>query len=314
MPLSTYHAGERAVQDRAGVSAVAARSARAIRPTLPDAARAFLEEQTFVVLGWTDRRQRVWCSLPVGPPGFLHAPDEQTVAIDVAPTSGDPPASLVDGDHVGLLAIDPPSRRRMRTNGIATRNGGWVHVAVEQVVANCPRYITVRVPDEQTPDGTHGDKSETTQLKSEATQLSEAHRALITSADTFFVATALPERGPADASHRGGNPGFVEVSDANTITWPDYRGNSMFLTLGNLAVNPRAGLLFVDWTACAVLQITGSATVDWDPGAAALRPGAERLVRFDVETVLTHTVPGMMRRRLVELSRANPPVNVADHG
>ena len=87
--------------------------------------------------------------------------------------------------------------------------------------------------------------------------------AMIKKADTLFVASAHPERG-VDASHRGGNPGFVRIIDDLTLRIPDYLGNSMFNTLGNLAVNPRAGLVFVDFEQGTTLQVIGRGEVLWD--------------------------------------------------
>jgi predicted pyridoxine 5'-phosphate oxidase superfamily flavin-nucleotide-binding protein len=69
---------------------------------------------------------------------------------------------------------------------------------------------------------------------------------LIREADTFFIASSHRDGG-ADASHRGGNPGFVHVLNETKLIWPDYSGNGMFQTLGNLAIDPRAGLLFMDF-------------------------------------------------------------------
>ena len=93
----------------------------------------------------------------------------------------------------------------------------------------------------------------------------------------------------ADASHRGGRPGFAEVAyGGRQLTFPDYRGNRMFQTLGNLTINPRAGLLFVDWETGSTLQLTGRAQIVWDAQAVAPRPGAERLVEVTVGAVREH--------------------------
>lgn len=88
-----------------------------------------------------------------------------------------------------------------------------------------------------------------------------------------------------DASHWGGNPGFVQVS-GDRLRWPDYRGNAMFNTLGNLESYPRAGLLFPDFETGATLQLTGRASIDWDSAHAAASPGAERIVEFIIDEVV----------------------------
>ena len=93
-------------------------------------------------------------------------------------------------------------------------------------------------------------------------RLQEPQRELVERADTFFVTSAHPTRG-LDTSHRGGNPGFVEVVDDKTLRIPDYQGNSMFNTIGNLLVDPRAGLLFPDFNGRSFLQATGTTEVVW---------------------------------------------------
>jgi predicted pyridoxine 5'-phosphate oxidase superfamily flavin-nucleotide-binding protein len=110
----------------------------------------------------------------------------------------------------------------------------------------------------------------------------DEQRRLILNADTFFIASAYPEGG-ADASHRGGNPGFVWFLNGNTLEFPDYSGNTMFNTLGNIAVNPSAGLLFLDFEGGGTLQLTGEARIVWDVGRAAGFAGAERVVEFRVQ-------------------------------
>jgi predicted pyridoxine 5'-phosphate oxidase superfamily flavin-nucleotide-binding protein len=111
--------------------------------------------------------------------------------------------------------------------------------------------------------------------------LDDTGRAQIAAADTFFVATwsgAGVDGGGVDVSHRGGPAGFVRV-EGDTLVIPDYRGNRYFNTLGNLMLEPRAALLFVDFAAGRMLQLQGAAEVLWD---AHDLPHAERTWRFTV--------------------------------
>ena len=89
--------------------------------------------------------------------------------------------------------------------------------------------------------------------------------------------------------------------------FPDYRGNRMFQTLGNLTVDPHAGLLFLDWETGTTLQLTGRAQIVWDEDEVKARPGAERLVRFAVDVVHEHERAMPARWDLIEPSRLNPP-------
>src|SRR5262249_25058473 len=102
---------------------------------------------------------------------------------------------------------------------------------------------------------------------------------------TFFIASTHPQGG-ADASHRGGEPGFVQVPDAHTLQWPDYVGNNLFQTLGNLSVNPRAGLLFVDFERGRTLQLTGQAELLWKPRQGSTAPETGRSIRFHIGRVV----------------------------
>lgn len=137
-----FHAGELAVQQRAGVQPMAARVGRSIKPTIPPAAAQFLAERPFAIIASTDSETRPWASLLVGDLPFMHAVDEQTVQIRTLPHTSDPLwASLKAGGDVGLLAIEFATRRRMRLNGTAEwdHDGFIIHAA--QVYANCPKYI-----------------------------------------------------------------------------------------------------------------------------------------------------------------------------
>ena len=98
------------------------------------------------------------------------------------------------------------------------------------------------------------------------------------------------------------------MHDERRLSFPDYAGNTMFMTLGNLAANPRAGLLFLDWERGDTLQLSGRAVVDWSPERAAALPGAERVVDFEVDAVVRAPRALPLRWALEERSRFNPPV------
>lgn len=275
-----FHEGELAVQRRAGVEAMAAKIGRGIHAELAPAAIEFLAARRFVIVAAPDGRGAVWASPLTGAPGFLHAEGPRALAVAATPQVFDPLREALRREtRVGLLAIDFAARRRTRVNGVARpRAGGGFVVEVEQAYGNCPKYIHRReraaTPAALAP-----------RPPARSRTLSAAQRAWIASADTFFVATAHDERG-ADASHRGGAPGFVTALDERTIAWPDYPGNTMFQTLGNLTANPACGLLFVDFARGATLQVTGRAQVRWGEPPATDDAGTERSVVLAVEEVL----------------------------
>jgi len=298
---SPFHPGELAVQERAGMSAGAAKIGRSIDDAIAAPAAHFLAQRYTLYVGSLDSDGRPWASQLVGPPGFVTVVDPRTLSVDAAPGPGDPLLANVRGNpHVGLLAIDLVTRRRFRVNGVARiDDGGALRIAVDQAYGNCPKYIQRREPAAVSDDV--GDAARVTRH----TSLTPEARARIERADTFFLATANPSAG-TDVSHRGGRPGFVQATSADHLVWPDYQGNMMFMSLGNVAVHPRAGLLFVDFETGDVLQLTGRASIDWDPTRAAAFPGAQRLIDFDVETVIDAPRASPLRWRLVEPSPVNP--------
>jgi len=279
--LGIYHPGELGVQARAGVQEEAQQSERVIKTTMKPVAQEFLRQQPMAFVASVDAEGWVWASVVAGLPGFMMAFDEETIHMGAAPTTGDPlHDNLRVNSDIGLLIMEFATRRRMRVNGRAElQQDGSFDVHTQQVYANCPKYIQARrfeviAPAEQNPS----DVSRTDSLTAKQQQW-------ITQADTFFIASAHPEGG-ADASHRGGNPGFVTVVDPNTLIWPDYVGNKMFNTLGNIAANPKAGLLFLDFDTGSTLQLTGEANIIWDAAQIAKYKGAERLLSYRIQQVL----------------------------
>jgi uncharacterized protein len=291
-----YHSGELAVQQRMGQVGTAERVGRMVRQEIPVAAAAFLSEQPLIVLAAADDAGRVWTSLIAGPPGFVHADDARTITVDRQPAPGDPLVDVLRRPRqVGMIAVEPQTRRRMRVNGTAEPVGGGVRIHTEQVYSNCPKYLTRRHIEAARP------ATVVPQARRSAA-LDERQRAMISAIDTFFVGSADLE-GNADASHRGGNPGFLQVLSPTRLRWPDYRGNSMFMTLGNISANPRCGLLIPDWPTGATLQLTGSAEIVW-PGQPEL--GAQCWIDFTLTELVELTEVSPLRWSAAELSPANP--------
>ncbi|NUW34735.1 pyridoxamine 5'-phosphate oxidase family protein [Nonomuraea sp. SMC257] len=291
------HPGERSVQRRTGLTAEGLGSA-GVRATIPPVAAEFLRQQRLAVIAAADDTGAAWVSVLTGPPGFITAADDRTVIADRLPGAGDPLAGLFDAERqVGMLLIEPASRRRMRANGRAHRDGSRLLIRTEQVYSNCPKYLQTRTYADDVPS--EGGTALVT------AELTTDQQRWIGTADTFFVGTYAPGLG-ADASHRGGNPGFVTVAGSRRLTWPDYAGNSMYMTLGNLELEPRCGLLFLDWEHGHALQLTGRARVDWDPERAAGVPGAQRLVDFDVERAVQIAGGIPQRWSFGKYSRFNP--------
>lgn len=279
--MGPYHEGELEVQRRAGVLATAERVGRIVRREIPEVARGFAAGRRFVILGAADAEGCVWATVLHGEPGFLSVPADDRLRVDARPWPGDPLAPALEGEtDVGLLIIDPPTRRRMRVNGRARPMGARaLEVLTREVYSNCPKYIHPRevllapAPDEQAVVTERG------------AVLTPGQAARLGAADTLFLASRHPVAG-ADVSHRGGEPGFVRVTAPDRVLIPDYSGNMMFNTLGNLAADPRVGVLVVDFDSGGTLQISGRATIVWDAPALASFPGAQRLLELTIDGVV----------------------------
>jgi predicted pyridoxine 5'-phosphate oxidase superfamily flavin-nucleotide-binding protein len=132
-------------------------------------------------------------------------------------------------------------------------------------------------------------------------------RAFIERMDMFFLATADAEGRP-QCSYKGGDPGFVRVLDERTLAFPNYDGNGMYLSMGNLLVTPHVGMLFIDFTAKAPsrLRVNGVASIDPDDPLAPTWPGAQFVVRVAASEVFPNCPRYIHRMALVERSRFVP--------
>ena len=137
-------------------------------------------------------------------------------------------------------------------------------------------------------------------------QFTESDRAFIEAADMFFLATADADGWP-DVSYKGGRPGFARVlSDERTLVFPSYDGNGMYRSMGNIATNPRVGLLFIDFERSSRLRVKGTATLYRDPATLADWPGAELLVSVLVDKVFLNCPRYVHRMAVAELSAFAP--------
>jgi predicted pyridoxine 5'-phosphate oxidase superfamily flavin-nucleotide-binding protein len=293
---SPFHAGEIAMQQHAGVrDRLEEIGSRVIRDRMPDQHRLFFRMLPTLVVGSVDTQRNPWASMLVGEPGFIKDMSAQRLRIDSLPLPDDAlRANLRRGAPLGLLGIDPATRRRNRLNGrVVAIDGAGFELEVDQSFGNCPQYIQARelqwvdaVPQEVRPLGG---------------QIDGAARMLVEGADTFFIASAnaaSDRQEGVDVSHRGGKPGFVRVDDvgrASVLTFPEFRGNFFFNTLGNLLTHPHAGLLFIDHTSGDVLQLTGEAEVIADGAELRSFKGAHYLVR--VRTASAVWRPGALPLR-----------------
>ncbi|MDX2254613.1 MAG: pyridoxamine 5'-phosphate oxidase family protein [Pseudanabaenaceae cyanobacterium bins.39] len=283
---SPFHSGELIIQNRLGLQEkMDKQGRRVIRDYLPDQFRQFFAQLPYIIVGTVDTAGNPWASILVGTSGFLSTPDERTLKVAAHALFGDPlAANLTEGIDIGFLGIELPTRRRNRMNGIVQAiHPDSFEVHVRQSFGNCPQYIQARQSEWSRTDPS------TAKSLHQIKHLGEIEQAMITMADTFFIATANQSElaGAAsgvDVSHRGGKPGFVKIENDCTLTIPDFSGNHHFNTFGNLELNPHAGLLFIDFSEGDLLYLTGTAEVIWEGAEILTYAGAERLLRFHLQT------------------------------
>ena len=133
------------------------------------------------------------------------------------------------------------------------------------------------------------------------TAFSQSDRRFIEHCSMFFLATA-DEQGRPDCSYKGGIPGFVRILDEHTLVFPDYDGNGMFRSLGNILVNPHVGLLFVNFEQPGRIRINGIAVLHDDRALLSEFPGARLVVRVSLLRIFPNCPRYIHKLEMVEQS------------
>jgi len=288
-----FHAGEIEMQTRAGVRDAARRVGRIVASGLPEGLEALLARQRVAVAATVDGGGRVHATLLEGREGFLERVDDELLSVGTPrPAPGRLVRDLAERPEIGLLVFDPTRRGRLRVNGRGLVLPAGLLVRVAEVYGNCTKYIQKRRLAGEAAPAAGGEERV-------AAALDPAQAAAVAAADTFFLASFHPGAG-ADASHRGGRPGFVEVLAPDRIAFADYPGNAMFNTLGNLLVHSRVALLFPDFATGDALELLGEARV-----------AADRTVEVAIDEVRETPGASALRFELVEPSPVNPPLSRA---
>lgn len=277
---SPFHPGEQTIQSRLGVrDKLEDIGRRVIRPYMPEQHRRFFAQQPWLLTGSLAADGQPHASLLYAAPGFAHSPEPSHLRVDARPDADDPLlAHLHTGAALGLLGLELPTRRRNRLNGeISQADASGFTLQVRQSFGNCPKYIQARTwqarPRQPGPSA-HG------------TGLDPRWLNLAQGADTLFIAShnADPHSGGVDISHRGGPSGFLALGADGRLWLPDYSGNLMFNTLGNLLLDPRCGLLLIDFDSGDLLHLAARAELYWPEQLTALQhplaAGAERMLAF----------------------------------
>ena len=321
----SFHQGELDVQAMANESAIALRNGQVVSSNILPGAIPFIAQQNMLVISSVDEAGLPWSSVLFGTPGFMQASNSESLLLDASKmliNEHDPLwKNISNNPQVGVLAIELSTRRRFRVNGriqnTSTGEQGADHkgksladsqfeITVQQAYPNCPKFIQRRnLKIEQQA------YSEVLPAPISGTQLTSVHVDIISNSDSFFVSSASILKGKnehsVDASHRGGFPGFIKVLDDNRLLIPDYQGNSMFNTLGNIHVYPKAGIIIVDYENSRVLQLSGSAKILWDQQDDTNHSsGTKRFWELSVEKWQVTEIPKGVNWNFQDYSPHNP--------
>ncbi|CAG8981093.1 hypothetical protein HYALB_00013842 [Hymenoscyphus albidus] len=291
----------------------------------PNAANTLIRSP-ILAIGALDLKGRHWTSLWGGEAGFSRPVAQGIIGMKtVINQSYDPVAEiLLEGKHdgevvkaegagkmVGMLAIDLETRSRVKLYGrmvagaLQGTEGGigdvQLVVKIEQSLGNCPKYLNKKhiLPSIPQP------KLVTSELP-----LPQAALDLVSKSDLFFISSSNQEA-DMDTNHRGGPPGFVrmlQTEKGTSLVYPEYSGNRLYQTLGNLITTPQAGLIFPDFETGDVLYVTGNTEILAGKSAAELIAHTNLAVKVNIEAV-RFVVNGLgFRGEVGEYSPYNPPV------
>ncbi|RDL37148.1 uncharacterized protein BP5553_04581 [Venustampulla echinocandica] len=318
-----WHAGEEAIHRLLRVPG----QDNPTQPYLAPNAANTLIRSPLIALGTLDSNGRPWTSVWGGEAGFSRPIGQSIIGLKTTiDRTHDPVAHILLGDAVdgevvhekgtgrmvSLLPIDLNTRKRVKLYGrmvagalAATEPGiGEVQlvVKIEQSLGNCPKYLNKKqiIPHVPQP-----------KLVSSTIPLPLPAVELILKSDLFFISSSNHEL-DMDTNHRGGPPGFVRIlsndTDGLTLVYPEYSGNRLYQTLGNLNSNPRAGLVFPDFDTGDALYITGSTEILAGEAATNLISHTNLAVKIKVEAA-RFVLDGLaFRGQPGEFSPYNPPV------
>lgn len=282
-PRSKLHKGEIHFQKLTNKhERIAQMSQIMMRDHIIDQHKEFFAGLEYIFLGTVNANGQPNAHILVGDAGFVLTPDPYHLMIRTSMLNGHAINNdLSEGAHISVLGLDLANRRRNRLHGKVERVGdGFIMIKVRQSYGNCPKYISVR-------DIVARESKLSESPAISQSGLSDKAQMIIKEADTFFIASdykdgSNSEYEGGDISHRGGLKGFIEIEDENTLVIPDYQGNYIFNTFGNLLINERTGLLFIDFETGGLLHLNGKAKITDLADYGDTFPGAQRLLRIEI--------------------------------
>lgn len=293
-----FHEGEVTLQKKFGVhESVMQYAPKFLRPYMPGQHRDFYQGIPFLVVAARDKRGNMWASLlanELGTADFVTSPDDTTLDIHAEPVYGDAlQDAFQEGDDLGILGIEFATKRRNRVNGRVTgrsEKDAAIRFSVDMSFGNCPQYIRPRKWWTTTPTCDRNNSERPAIQRHD--RLTEEQMQQLRESDTMFLATGYRGEGENprfgnDASHRGGPKGWILVKDDHTLVLPNFSGNDMYNSMGNLVLDNRMGVTVPLMETGGMIQLTGTTEMEFDERkAAAAFPGAKQLITFHIQEVV----------------------------
>lgn len=302
-----YLKGQKALQKITGEEEIAKGRAPMLQATLHQRAVTFIENQIFVFLGSEDTEGNIWISLLVGKRGFVKVPSLEEVRLDLSQVVSNKEdiyfTNIITKPTTGILFHEAARRLRYRAWGKASLIDGQLSLKIRMGYKSCPKHIQkVAIELPETIEPLHP-------TYTKGSSLGASELAWISNAHTFFVSTQT-ERGDVETSTRGGDPGFIEILENGQLRIPDYWGNSIYSTLGNMYINPKAALLFLDFETGECLQMTGTTALQFDQNSNEdfYKSGETgRFWTFDTKQWIRTANHHKVNAQFIEFSRFNVP-------
>ncbi len=290
--LEPFHKGELDFQTRVGSgSELVSMAKKAIHDYLPKVHQSFFSMLPMVFVAAEDKQQNIWASVLIGNPGFIKVDNKNSLTIHAKFIDIDPLANqLQSGNEMGLLGIQFETRRRNRVSAkISNISKSSISLEIKQCYGNCPKYIQRR----------HGQKlnPKDNEISTRFDTFNVNMQAFIDGVDSLFIASQhldesksksnnsnnpINNRG-VDSSHRGGMPGFVKMLNEKTLLIPDYLGNNFFNTMGNISLNPKTGIQFLDFENGHRVMLTGTSEIIWAEDQVLPFEGVDRMIKFTLD-------------------------------
>jgi len=251
---SVYHDGERYIQEQMEVRDKSDSRSSMIYQEMPVVAAQFLESLNFAVLTFSNSKQELFSSVLSDFNSFITILNSKEIVMNLEKSSFIPSDILEEKNlNIGILGLEFENRMRIRVNGKGKIKDNKLHLIIDNVYSNCPKYINDRKIIGKVDFFNNS-------IIHKYAILEKACKKIIEYSDTFFIASSYENKG-ADISHKGGKKGFLKILNPTELKFNDFPGNNMYNTLGNIHINPNISILIVDFVNNDILHINGQAKI-----------------------------------------------------